>query len=231
MTDSLVSVDQKVGHEQGLFKHCVTSLVKQMRTNPSSSAAARLLGALITQLALPSPHDRVADLIEGLNSVSFATQGAAAQLAGRLGPRDRAESGGFGGAGGSNRFSRRPDGAQAAERRSAQERLYSLDLDRVLAGGWLPSATISPVTHLHSVVRPHIWRAVAMHVSAVCSAALLTGMACTCSFHASTRSSAVIETRDCASCMHCYEACLTGDWELKTGVNSCLPQGMTRGPR
>jgi len=66
---------------------------------------------------------------------------ASAQLGGRAGSKDmgprRSEEGlphsnsgsGFGG-----RFARRAEGGAAQERRSAQDRLYSLDLDRVLAG-------------------------------------------------------------------------------------------------
>ena len=66
-------------------------------------------------------------------------QGIAAQLAGRSGPRearrsDDASGGSFGGGGGGGRFARRGSESAAAERRSAQERLYSMDLDRVLAG-------------------------------------------------------------------------------------------------
>lgn len=57
-------------------------------------------------------------------------------MVGRLGPKDHRrpeDAGGFGcGAGG--RFARRGSEGAAAERRNAQERLYSLDLDRVLAG-------------------------------------------------------------------------------------------------
>lgn len=63
-------------------------------------------------------------------------QGAAAQLAGRLGSKDarRSDDVGSGSFGGGGRFARRGSESAAAERRSAQERLYSLDLDRVRAG-------------------------------------------------------------------------------------------------
>lgn len=57
-------------------------------------------------------------------------------MAGRLGPKDHRrpeDAGGFGGGAG-GRFARRGSDGAASERRSAQERLYSLDLDRVLAG-------------------------------------------------------------------------------------------------
>jgi RNA recognition motif 2 len=62
-------------------------------------------------------------------------QSIATQLPGRLGPKDaRRSDDASGGGGGGGRFARRGSESAAAERRSAQERLYSLDLDRVLAG-------------------------------------------------------------------------------------------------
>lgn len=69
-------------------------------------------------------------------AAAIQAQGAAAQLAGRLGSKDtrRSDDVGSGNFGGGGRFARRGSESAAAERRSTQERLYSLDLDRVRAG-------------------------------------------------------------------------------------------------
>lgn len=161
----LIAGQDAGGGGGGLARSASTSAVMQPQLNPQLNArlAAALQAQVSIALSTTCCHTRVS--YGNLQQHSQCTaghmdriwtapwlhpppfprlcvlQGAAAQLAGRLGPKDSRRSedasgsfGSSGGGGGGGRFARRGSESAASERRSAQERLYSLDLDRVLAG-------------------------------------------------------------------------------------------------